>query len=368
MSRSCRAISCRSVRRSRGSSTCSAPRPRRRTGNAGRREATGHAERAQDAARRSAEAGRRPEGQPHEPERAVREAASRPVEEPARVPFGRHFQRAVLAAAVPSFAGRHPAARGFRRRNARHAALIVVPGQRRSRWCCWLPPSRHGWAAAGSSSAGRVVLREPPAGHAFAPQRAGVVDRAVDAAGNRHRCPDLLPRRRAPLRPHARAERFRDQFAKLAATCALIAGARPCAALHEASVVAPARARRSRRARDEAVPRHPGRAAAGIRHARIDQPDRRHQPVGHAVRPRDRVAGCRGDGRCIVAALEPCAQRASAGEAPEQRSTLAGLIHAAVTLAIIATLIALLIGYITVARFITYGSCGSRSCWAPPTS
>ena len=46
---------------------------------------------------------------------------------------------------------------------------------------------------------------------------------------------------------------------------------------------------------------------------------------------------------------------AAAGEAPEQRSTLAGLIHAAVTLAIIATLIALLIGYITVARFITYG-------------
>ncbi|MEK6356560.1 MAG: DUF3772 domain-containing protein [Burkholderia cenocepacia] len=45
---------------------------------------------------------------------------------------------------------------------------------------------------------------------------------------------------------------------------------------------------------------------------------------------------------------------AAAGEAPEQRSTLAGLIHAGVTLAIVASLIALLIGYITVARFITY--------------
>ncbi|MCU9956939.1 DUF3772 domain-containing protein [Burkholderia sp. BKH01] len=45
---------------------------------------------------------------------------------------------------------------------------------------------------------------------------------------------------------------------------------------------------------------------------------------------------------------------AAAGEAPEQRSTLAGLIHAGVTLAIVVSLIALLIGYITVARFITY--------------
>ncbi|AOJ16477.1 DUF3772 domain-containing protein [Burkholderia vietnamiensis] len=45
---------------------------------------------------------------------------------------------------------------------------------------------------------------------------------------------------------------------------------------------------------------------------------------------------------------------AAAGEAPEQRSTLAGLIHAGVTLAIAASLGALLIGYITVARFITY--------------
>ncbi len=45
---------------------------------------------------------------------------------------------------------------------------------------------------------------------------------------------------------------------------------------------------------------------------------------------------------------------AAAGEAPEQRSTLAGLIHAGVTLAIVVSLIALLIGYVTVARFITY--------------
>ncbi|MGU7779407.1 DUF3772 domain-containing protein [Burkholderia sp. PU8-34] len=45
---------------------------------------------------------------------------------------------------------------------------------------------------------------------------------------------------------------------------------------------------------------------------------------------------------------------AAAGEAPEHRSTLAGLIHAGVTLAIVASLAALVIGYITVARFITY--------------
>ncbi|WP_241244791.1 DUF3772 domain-containing protein [Burkholderia ambifaria] len=45
---------------------------------------------------------------------------------------------------------------------------------------------------------------------------------------------------------------------------------------------------------------------------------------------------------------------AASGEAPEERSTLAGLIHAGVTLAIVASLVALLIGYITVARFITY--------------
>ncbi|WP_321874224.1 DUF3772 domain-containing protein [Burkholderia ubonensis] len=45
---------------------------------------------------------------------------------------------------------------------------------------------------------------------------------------------------------------------------------------------------------------------------------------------------------------------AAAGEAPEQRSTLAGLIHAGVSLAIVVSLLALMIGYITVARFITF--------------
>ncbi|MBN3801820.1 mechanosensitive ion channel family protein [Paraburkholderia sp. Ac-20336] len=45
---------------------------------------------------------------------------------------------------------------------------------------------------------------------------------------------------------------------------------------------------------------------------------------------------------------------AAAGESPERRSTLAGLIHAGVTLATAAALIALAVGYITVARFITY--------------
>jgi len=45
---------------------------------------------------------------------------------------------------------------------------------------------------------------------------------------------------------------------------------------------------------------------------------------------------------------------AAAGESPERRSTLAGLIHAGVTLATVAALIALAVGYITVARFITY--------------
>ncbi|MBN3815968.1 mechanosensitive ion channel family protein [Paraburkholderia sp. Se-20369] len=45
---------------------------------------------------------------------------------------------------------------------------------------------------------------------------------------------------------------------------------------------------------------------------------------------------------------------AAAGEPPESRSTFAGLIHAGVTLATVASLASLLIGYITVARFITY--------------
>ncbi|KVK98248.1 DUF3772 domain-containing protein [Burkholderia cepacia] len=45
---------------------------------------------------------------------------------------------------------------------------------------------------------------------------------------------------------------------------------------------------------------------------------------------------------------------AAVGVAPEQRSTFAGLIHAGVTLAIVVSLIALLTGYISIARFITY--------------
>lgn len=45
---------------------------------------------------------------------------------------------------------------------------------------------------------------------------------------------------------------------------------------------------------------------------------------------------------------------AAAGDPPEARTTLAGLIHAAVSLAVAGTLIALLCGYVSVARFITY--------------
>ncbi|MFL9966320.1 DUF3772 domain-containing protein, partial [Paraburkholderia sediminicola] len=45
---------------------------------------------------------------------------------------------------------------------------------------------------------------------------------------------------------------------------------------------------------------------------------------------------------------------AAAGEPPEARSTLAGMIHAAVTLAVGVSLIALLSGYVSVARFLTY--------------
>lgn len=45
---------------------------------------------------------------------------------------------------------------------------------------------------------------------------------------------------------------------------------------------------------------------------------------------------------------------AAAGEAPESHSTVAGLIHAGTALAIVVSLAALAVGYITVARFITY--------------
>ncbi|RQR27895.1 mechanosensitive ion channel family protein [Burkholderia sp. Bp9143] len=59
-------------------------------------------------------------------------------------------------------------------------------------------------------------------------------------------------------------------------------------------------------------------------------------------------------GASLLRANRERAALAAAGESPEQRSTLAGLIHAGVTLAIVVSLVALLIGYITVARFITY--------------
>ncbi|WP_175981626.1 DUF3772 domain-containing protein [Burkholderia sp. BCC1630] len=59
-------------------------------------------------------------------------------------------------------------------------------------------------------------------------------------------------------------------------------------------------------------------------------------------------------GASILRANRVRSALAASGEAPEERSTLAGLIHAGVTLAIVVSLGALLIGYITVARFITY--------------
>ncbi|PCE22840.1 mechanosensitive ion channel protein [Paraburkholderia acidicola] len=45
---------------------------------------------------------------------------------------------------------------------------------------------------------------------------------------------------------------------------------------------------------------------------------------------------------------------AAAGEPPEARSTFAGLIHGAVTLTVVVSLFALLTGYISIARFLTY--------------
>ncbi len=59
-------------------------------------------------------------------------------------------------------------------------------------------------------------------------------------------------------------------------------------------------------------------------------------------------------GASLLRANRARAALAAAGEPPESRSTLTGLIHAGVTLAVIASLAALLIGYVTVARFITY--------------
>ncbi|MGF6695479.1 potassium efflux system protein [Paraburkholderia sp. MM5496-R1] len=45
---------------------------------------------------------------------------------------------------------------------------------------------------------------------------------------------------------------------------------------------------------------------------------------------------------------------AAAGQPPEARSTVAGLIHAGVTIAVVGSLFSLLTGYISVARFLTY--------------
>ncbi|HEX7913960.1 MAG TPA: DUF3772 domain-containing protein [Paraburkholderia sp.] len=59
-------------------------------------------------------------------------------------------------------------------------------------------------------------------------------------------------------------------------------------------------------------------------------------------------------GAALLRANHVRGDMAASGEAPESHSTIAGLIHAGVALAVIASLIALAIGYITVARFITY--------------
>ncbi|WP_423198556.1 DUF3772 domain-containing protein [Cupriavidus sp. H19C3] len=59
-------------------------------------------------------------------------------------------------------------------------------------------------------------------------------------------------------------------------------------------------------------------------------------------------------GAALLRANRVRTELAAAGEQPEARATLAGLIHAAVTLTIVISLGALLIGYITVGRFLTY--------------
>ncbi len=60
--------------------------------------------------------------------------------------------------------------------------------------------------------------------------------------------------------------------------------------------------------------------------------------IGAALLPRDRVRS----------------GLAAAGERAEARATLAGMIHAGVTLAVIVALMALLAGYVSFARFVTY--------------
>lgn len=59
-------------------------------------------------------------------------------------------------------------------------------------------------------------------------------------------------------------------------------------------------------------------------------------------------------GAALLRANRVRTKLAAAGERPEARSTFAGLIHAGVTVTVVASLMALLIGYITFARFLTY--------------
>jgi len=59
-------------------------------------------------------------------------------------------------------------------------------------------------------------------------------------------------------------------------------------------------------------------------------------------------------GAALLRANRVRSMLAAAGEQPEARATLAGMIHAAVTITVIVSLGALLVGYISVARFLTY--------------
>ena len=59
-------------------------------------------------------------------------------------------------------------------------------------------------------------------------------------------------------------------------------------------------------------------------------------------------------GAALIRANRVRSALVAAGEQPEARATLAGLIHAAVTLTVAVSLGALLVGYISIARFLTY--------------
>lgn len=59
-------------------------------------------------------------------------------------------------------------------------------------------------------------------------------------------------------------------------------------------------------------------------------------------------------GAALLRANRVRTELAAAGESPEARATLAGLIHAGVTIVVITSMIALLVGYISFARFLTY--------------